>query len=615
MDRSTTIGYVLILLIFVGYWFIQKGNVDKLKEQEALRIQDSIAAIETNPIIVDSHATANVQAADKLDQLDTETEKVEENVIEQQWYNLKNDQFELTFSNRGGHIAKVNLLEYKRNDKSPLILFEEEQNFFNLSIPLKDGSHIETKDLDFKLSEQEDNSVKLIADLGQDRNIVFTYGISDQKYKIDYQIELNGLGNALSTKNQYLGLDWITEIQLQEKSITDERSQSGIFYKYNDDKDVDNLSIRKDEDDEKLQANLEWICYKQKFFNISLISETAFGEDGTKIIMETPETEDYIKKFTTNSYLPITLGSQELYNFEYFIGPNHYQTLKGTGNRLHEIIDLGYSLFDWVSKVVIIPLFNWLAKYITNYGLLILVLTLIIKLSLFFPMYKSYVSQAKMRLLKPELDILKEKTGGDASKMQQEQMKLYKKAGVSPLGGCLPQLVQMPILFSMFYFFPAAIELRQKSFLHATDLSVYDSIWNFPNGFSIPMYGDHVSLFTLLMTVTTIAYTYFNSQMSGGLSGQFKYIMYFMPLIFLGIFNNYAAALSLYYFISTLITMIINFVIRKFIIDEDKLRKEIEDNKKRKIKPKKKSGFQKRLEKMAKERGIDLNNPQGARKK
>jgi YidC/Oxa1 family membrane protein insertase len=287
-----------------------------------------------------------------------------------------------------------------------------------------------------------------------------------------------------------------------------------------------------------------------------------------------------------------------------YYGPNHYQTLQKEEIELQKMIPLGWGIFGWVNKGIVIPIFNWLDNYFASYGLIILLLTLIIKMALFFPMFKVYKSTAKMKLLKPELDEIKERTGGDAQKAQQEQMKLYKQAGVSPLGGCLPQLVQMPILFAMFRFFPSSIELRQERLWWAEDLSTYDSIWTFPNGFEIPFYGDHVSLFTLMMTAVTLVYTYMNSQNSGQMVGPMKTVMYLMPLMFLGFFNNYAAALSFYYFLSTCITIIQNFVIRKFVIDEDKLHKQIQESKKKKVKTKK-SGLQKRLEDMAKKRGID----------
>ena len=280
------------------------------------------------------------------------------------------------------------------------------------------------------------------------------------------------------------------------------------------------------------------------------------------------------------------------------------------------MIPLGWGIFGWVNKVIVIPVFNWLEQYFNSYGIIILLLTLIIKSALIIPMYKVYKSSAKMKLLKPELDEIKERVGGDMQKQQQEQMKLYKQAGVSPLGGCLPQLVQMPILFAMFRFFPASIELRQEKLWWAEDLSSYDSIYDFPGGFEIPFYGDHISLFTLLMTLVTLLYTYMNSQASGQMVGPMKTVMYIMPIMFLGFFNNYAAALSFYYFLSTCITIIQNFVIRKFVIDEDKLHKQIQDSKKKKVKVKK-SGLQKRLEDMAKKRGVDpyTGKPKGGTKK
>jgi YidC/Oxa1 family membrane protein insertase len=281
---------------------------------------------------------------------------------------------------------------------------------------------------------------------------------------------------------------------------------------------------------------------------------------------------------------------------------------------MQQMIPLGWGIFGWVNKFLVIPVFNWLSQYFSNYGIIILFLTLIIKVLLFMPMFKVYKSSAKLKLLKPELDEIKERTGGDMQKMQSEQMKLYKQAGVSPLGGCLPQLVQLPILFAMFRFFPSSIELRQQSLWWADDLSSFDSIWDFPGGFSIPGYGDHISLFTLLMTGVTLLYTFMNSQTSAGLTGPMKWVMYLMPVMFLGIFNNYASALSFYYFLATSITIVQNFVIRKFFIDEDKLHKQIQANKKKKVSVKK-SRLQKRLEDMAKKRGVDpYKRPSGKKR-
>ena len=310
------------------------------------------------------------------------------------------------------------------------------------------------------------------------------------------------------------------------------------------------------------------------------------------------------KKLSSSIVLPYTFTPLEKYDLEFYIGPNHYPTLSNQKIGLQKIISLGF--FGWVSKYMIIPIFNWLASFINNFGLVILMLTLIIKLLLFPLVYKSYVSSAKMRILKPEIDAIKEKHGTDMTRMQQENMKLYKRAGVSPMGGCLPMVLQLPILLAMFNFFPASIELRQKAFLWATDLSTFDSILNLP--FKIPFYGSHVSLFTLLMTISTLIYTRMNNQLTG-VSGQMKWISYLMPVLFLGFFNNYASGLTYYYFLANMITFGQNVLIRRFFVDEDKLHKQIEENKKKPVVIKK-SGLQARLEEMAKK-----NNARPIKKK
>jgi YidC/Oxa1 family membrane protein insertase len=288
--------------------------------------------------------------------------------------------------------------------------------------------------------------------------------------------------------------------------------------------------------------------------------------------------------------------SNESIPLQIYFGPNHYETLSAYNMELERMIPLGWGIFRWVNKYAVIPIFNWLDNSITNYGIIILIMTLIIKMVLAPFTLKAYKSQAKMKVLKPEIDKINEKhKDKDPMKAQQETMALYKKTGVNPLGGCIPMLLQMPILFALFRFFPASIELRQKSFLWADDLSSYDSVLNLP--FEIPFYGDHVSLFTLLMTVSTILYTRMNSQMSGPQMAQMKWMMYLMPIMFLGFFNNYAAGLSYYYFLANMVTFGQQFVMRKYFIDEAAILTQMENNKK---KPVKKSKFQKRLEEMAK---------------
>ena len=601
MDRSTTIGYVLIFLLFIGFFYFNQQNVEEIEQKSG----------NSDTTIVDTAKTATAAVLKDTVTLDSATT---DEVIEETVTSLSNDLLAIDFTNIGGKPSKLNIKNFKRYDSSDLVLFESNQNHLNYTIPLANGSAINTENLGFELSQKTDTSLVFTAVVAGNAKVIQTYTLPKNSFKLGYKVRFIGFQNSIAPNNRYAELTWKTKTQLQEKDVKDERNVTTVYYKYESDDDPDNLSETKDDED-ALLGSVKWISFKQKFFNQTLIHSNEFTEDGIKISSTEAKDESYIKDLSAQFYLPIE-SDDVIEDMTFYYGPNKYNVLKKEGIGMQKMIPLGWGIFGWVNKLVVIPVFNWLEKFISNYGLIIILLTLIIKLALYFPMYKVYKSSAKMRLLKPELDEIKEKTGGDMQKMQQEQMKLYKQAGVSPLGGCLPQLIQIPILFAMFRFFPASIELRQKSFLWADDLSSFDSIYNFPNGFEIPFYGDHISLFTLLMTAVTLVYTYMNSQMTGQMVGPMKTVMYIMPIMFLGFFNNYAAALSFYYFLSTCITIIQNFIIRKFVIDEEKLHKQIQENKKKKVSVKK-SGLQKRLEDMAKKRGIDpyKGKPQPKNKK
>lgn len=590
MERSSTIGYILILVLFAGFWYLNKDTAEQLDQEEnkteqVVNATDTTAPAETNADVVSTGSA------------DTALNSI---IVNEQITTLQNDLISIDFTNVGGVPKKVNLKEYHRYDSSDLILFEENQMKMGYSIPLANGTVINTIDKGFSVTNKTDTSITFSTDVAGSAKMVQYYAISAGSYAIDYKVTFENINTAVSPNNRFAELQWKSAIQGQEKTLKDERAVTTVYYKYDTDEDVDYLSETSDDDD-KLEGSVKWISFKQKFFNQTLIHDDKFEESGIVITSTETETEDYVKDLTAQIFIPLE-ESTVIENMGLYYGPNHYPTLKAQGVELQKIVPLGWGIFGWVNKLIVIPIFNWLDNYFSSYGLIILLLTLIIKSALFFPMYKTYKSTAKMRLLKPELDEIKERTGDDMQKAQQEQMKLYKQAGVSPLGGCLPQLVQMPILFAMFRFFPSSIELRQESLWWAEDLSSYDSIYDL--GFEIPFYGDHVSLFTLMMTAVTVLYTYMNSQNSGQMVGPMKTVMYLMPIMFLGFFNNYAAALSFYYFLSTCITVIQNFVIRKFVIDEDKLHKQIQDSKKKKVKVKK-SGLQKRLEDMAKKRGVD----------
>lgn len=599
MERSSTIGYILIFFLFLGFWFFNKDNVQQLENQ------DSTSEI----------TTSNRDSSQFSDNEDIVIKDSFEKLtkIEEKLFTLKNSLLSVDFSNIGGTPKVVNLLDYKNYDSSDLLLIDTNRLQFEYSIPLSNGNVINTSKVEFEQIQSEENSVSYKYSYNG-ADIIQTYTLKPKSYNLDYSVKFNGFNNTISPNNRYAEITWKSEIQKLEKTAKDERPVTSVYYKYASDDDIDYLSETKD-DDETLTSNVQWISFKQKFFNHTLINQNNFKEEG--IFLESLEPEDeseaYVKKLSAKLFIPIETNDV-VERMAWYFGPNHYPTLKDQNIGLQKIIPLGWGIFGWVNKGLVIPIFNWLNNYFSNYGLIILLLTLIIKLGLFFPMYKVYKSSAKMRILKPELDEIKERTKGDAQKAQQEQMKLYKQAGVSPLGGCLPQLIQMPILFAMFRFFPASIELRQKELWWADDLSSYDSIFDFPNGFEIPFYGDHVSLFTLMMTLVTILFTYMNSQNSGQMVGPMKTVMYVMPIMFLGFFNNYAAALSFYYFLSTCITIVQNVVIRKFVIDEDKLHQQIQESKKKKV-VMKKSNLQKRLENMAKKRGVDPYTGKAKKKK
>ena len=588
MERSSTIGYILILALFAGFWYMNKDAAEQIEEAEK-NTQETVQTDDTASLDTAVNATVAVDS-------NATTVAVEEQIT-----TLSNDVFTVDFSNVGGVPKKVNLLQFSRYDSSDLLLFENNQMKLGYSIPLASGTVINTIDKSFSITNKTDSSIEFTTDLAGSARMKQSYGISKGSYVVDYDVTFENINTAVSPNNRFAELKWESAIQGQEKTLKDERAVTTVYYKYDADDDVDYLSETSD-DDEKLEGSVKWISFKQKFFNQTLINDNKFEESGT--VITTTESEDYVKDLTAQVFIPLEENTV-IENMGLYYGPNHYPTLKEQDVELQKIIPLGWGIFGWVNKIIVIPIFNWLDNYFSSYGLIILLLTLIIKTALFFPMYKTYKSTAKMRLLKPELDEIKKRTGDDMQKAQQEQMKLYKQAGVSPLGGCLPQLVQMPILFAMFRFFPSSIELRQEKLWWADDLSSYDSIYDL--GFEIPFYGDHVSLFTLMMTAVTVLYTYMNSQNSGQMVGPMKTVMYLMPIMFLGFFNNYAAALSFYYFLSTCMTVIQNFVIRKFVIDEDKLHKQIQESKKKKVKVKK-SGFQKKLEDMAKKRGIDPNS-------
>jgi YidC/Oxa1 family membrane protein insertase len=421
---------------------------------------------------------------------------------------------------------------------------------------------------------------------------------------LGYSVRFVNMGDVADPSTKFLVLNWKDNLKRQEKSVKMERMVSGLYYKYAEDK-VDNLSEAKDEEKTLKNERIKWISFKQQFFTSTLIASDFFSEP--KLSSATlPGGNHYLKTMTAEVGLPYVPREGKTVTMSMYFGPNKYYGLKHYGLDLEKQIPLGWGFFlmAWINIYAVIPVFTFFGNFGWNYGIIILILTILLKTILFPIAYKTYKSSAKMRVLKPEIDELSKKypKKEDAMKKQSATMELYKKAGVNPMAGCIPLLLQMPILIAMFRFFPSSIELRQQGFLWASDLSSYDAIWTFPNGFTIPWYGDHVSLFALLMTISSVIYTKINDQMMGSQQTQMpgmKTMMYMMPVMFLFWFNDYSSGLSYYYLLANLLTFAQFYVIRA-TIDEKKLHLQIEANKKKTIK---KSGFQKRLEDMAKQRG------------
>ncbi len=504
---------------------------------------------------------------------------------------LENEKIKISISSLGGKINSVILKEFTTHDSLPLDLFVADSSKFNLQF--FSNEIVNTSELNF-IAIEELNSIKMRLMIDSLNYFEYIYSLTEDDYLIDFDINIIGMENIISKNVNYMNLQWEMSAPQTEKSKSNQEMYTGVQYQYNSNNEVDYLSFNS-ADEDKINSKLNWVAFKQQFFSAILIAKDGFQKP-TILSSKKYEKSEHIKKMSASFELPFNHKSEEQLNFQFYFGPNHYKTLKSYGKSFEELIPLGWGIFGWVNQYVVINIFDFLNKYFTNYGIIILLLTIIIKLVLSPFTYKAYLSQAKMKVLKPEIDKLNDKFKGkkDPMKVQQETMNLYRKAGVNPMGGCLPMLFQFPILIAMFRFFPASIELRQKSFLWADDLSSYDSIMSLP--FEIPFYGDHVSLFTLLMTISTLMYTRMNTSMATGQMAQMKWMMYLMPIMFLGFFNNYAAGLSYYYFLANMITFSQQFLMKK-MIDENAILAQIEKNKKN---PKKKSSFQKKLEELQK---------------
>lgn len=620
MDRNNLIGFSLIGLILVGFYFLNKPSQEELEKME--RQRDSI-----NQVQIEQQKTNAAESAVFPVQKDTTAsiESVEENVVEQygdfapvmtgneEFITLENKDLDIKLSTRGGRMYSATLKEYLTFDKKPLVLFDGTDSEFGFTFFTKSNRQVSTKDIYFKVTQNQsydDGSQKVVltADLGNGKSLSNTYTIPAEGYLVDYNFQIDGIDQILPRTVTNYDLHWQVMMRQNEKGQDFERRYSGLYYKYYQD-DVEDISASKT-NTESLPTRVKWVGYKDQFFSSVIIADEFFSS--ALVSQEKLEdVEGYLSKMSSDLAIPV----KEDVSFKYYLGPNHYKTLKKTGYDLEKVVNLGWPVVNWVNKYIVINVFNWLNNHIANYGIIILILTLLIKVIIFPFTFKSYQSTAKMRVLKPQIDEINKKIPKDkAMERQQATMALYRKVGVSPMGGCLPMVFQFPILVAMFYFFPASIELRQESFLWATDLASYDSIvsWDAHIPILSNIYGNHVSLFTLLMSIVNVFYTRINSEMTAGTNQMpgMKTMMYMMPIMFLFFFNNYSAGLSYYYFLSTLITVGQTFLMRRFI-DEEALLAKLEANKK---KPAKKSKFTERLEKMQKQQKAQVRENAKKRK-
>ncbi len=525
---------------------------------------------------------------------------------------FETDKLIFDFSTKGGVLAAVHLKEYRsyndfaKNKQKALKLFGENDGINELSFPLN-GKTFTTGNKLFTVAEKTKNKLVLELKPSESETIQFVYTTKPGAYDMDFEVKMKGFEGKVSAPN--VVLNWNTDLKKTERLLNAQRMVSTVCFKYKGE-DHDWLSETAD-DEEVMENTLEWVAYKQSYFSTIMKPLSGFDKAGSKLSVSTYKENEakfhtHVKAYKSSLNLSLSNTGDASAKINWFFGPNDYELLKSYDSNYEDIINYGWGLFRWINIYAIQPLFNWLAGNGIGLGIVILLVTIILKLVLMPIQWKMYVSSAKMRILKPEVDALNEKYSKkeDAMKKQMEMMTLYKESGASPLAGCIPMLIQMPILLAVFRFFPASFELRQKPFLWAEDLSSYDSIYDF--GTYLPLYGDHISLFTLLMAVTTLVYTWINGSnmqqpQQPGMPNM-KVIMYIFPFMMIFFFNNYSSGLSYYYFISTLISILIMIAIKQFFVDEDKLKEKMAAKKAAASSTgtKKKSKFQERLEQMQK---------------
>jgi len=583
MDRNTFTGFFLIMIVLGGWFYFIKPNEAQLKKEREVQRIDSLKRAGINPsptkAAIVPMATPALDSAALTGPFGGNLQGIEATSI------LENEKIKVTFTNKGGKIASVEVKGQKTYQGKPVVLFDGDQNKFGLNLNLG-GKITNTNDLYFTPSKSG-TTVSMRAIYGPNKYIDFVYNLKPEGNNLDFNVTLNGLNQVI--QGNAITLNWEGILKEQEKSLTNEQHYSAPYYKYTAES-PEHLNFAKDDSTSLTKGKVEWVAFKQHFFSGVLISKDGF--DKADVSVKTVTTPGVVKWYGARMQLPFNQLSAQNYSMEFYFGTNKFSELKKQGHEIEKLVEMGYWPLKYINRFVVLPVFNFLEGFGWNYGLIILILTIALKLVLSPLTYKSYISMAKMRILKPEMDEIKAKVGEDnPTLLQQEYLKLYKQVGVNPLGGCLPMLLQLPIVMAFFFFFPNLFELRGESFLWMKDLSTYDDFIKF--GVHIPFLGDHLSLMCILMTISTLIYTYFNNQVSGA-TGQMKYIGYIMPIIFLGVLNDYPAGLNYYYFLANMLTFGQQFLIKSMVNDE-KIHATLKENKKKPEEQKKTSKFQSRL--------------------
>lgn len=635
MDRNTVIGLFLIFALFITWNYLTAPTKEEMEARK--RAQDSIAALQNIDTTEGSQLANDIVQADsnlaeialeegdsvaqirKLAEFGPFAAAAEGN---EEMISLENDVFKVNFSTKGGHISEVLLKNYnkivedekKKEIELPLKLLEDEKDRFEYLLPIGQvaGGVVKTSDLFFQVVEKTDQKLVLRASAGQGRYFEQRFEIVDaEKYILDYSVRLEGLQGVIDNGAEGIQLHWLNYLDKLEKNTRYERMYSSTYYKEVEDSPT-YCSLTSNDTEDTEGVPVKWVAHANQFFTSSLIAENSF-QTGVMDVQVMEDDDSDLKRLETRLLLPYAHDRSEAFDMTFYLGPKEFNRLRAMGDNLEDVIPFGWSIFGTINRWIIRPIFNFLSTFIGNKGIVILFLTLIVKIVLYPLTYKMLYSQSKMGALKPQLESMRAKFKDDQQKQSAEQMKLYREFGVNPLGGCMPLVLQMPIWFALYRFFPAAIEFRQASFLWATDLSSYDVIARLP--FEVPLgFGSHISLFTILWAATTLIYTYYNSKhmdMSAA-NPAMRYMQYIMPVMFLGFFNSYASGLTAYLFFSNLTNIAQTLITKNYIIDQEKIKKELEAYRK---KPKKKGGFQARLETALKEQQRIQAEKEAAKKK